>query len=343
MRVISEGHMQKEMGKVSNLITDMTIKGASQDEIAQAVRHSMVVIDSHKHELDYKRSRLENGIPNLEQKYQSGGGASTIVSRAKSPMYIPERRLRKASEGGPIDPDTGKKVYVPSDRKKYNYKTGELETRTKKYKSLEVVDDADLLVSEMRTPIERAYARHSNELKAMANKARLESLGIKDPKKNPSASKVYEKEVRKLKADLDIALRNAPLERKAQILANEVYRARKAANPDMDKKEAKKVKYQSLQEARDRMLAKKKYIDITDEEWEAIQAGALSATMLSQVINNAKPERVRELATPRTRPLMTASNVQRAKNMQNAGLTQAEIASALGVSLTTLKNSLNGD
>lgn len=43
---------QTEMGKVSNLITDMTLKGATEEELARAVRHSMVVIDAEKHKLD---------------------------------------------------------------------------------------------------------------------------------------------------------------------------------------------------------------------------------------------------------------------------------------------------
>lgn len=46
---ISPSRKQQEMGKVSNLITDMTIHGANTDELARAVRHSMVVIDSEKH------------------------------------------------------------------------------------------------------------------------------------------------------------------------------------------------------------------------------------------------------------------------------------------------------
>ena len=61
---------QTEMGKISNLITDMTLKGACQDEIARAVRHSMVVIDAEKHGLDYKRSAQENGISALKKSYQ---------------------------------------------------------------------------------------------------------------------------------------------------------------------------------------------------------------------------------------------------------------------------------
>ena len=51
---------QTEMGIVSNLITDMTLRGATQDELARAVRHSMVVIDAEKHHLDYKQSELDN-------------------------------------------------------------------------------------------------------------------------------------------------------------------------------------------------------------------------------------------------------------------------------------------
>lgn len=61
---------QTEMGKISNLITDMTLKGATQDELARAVRHSMVVIDAEKHKLDYKQSEQDNGISALRKKYQ---------------------------------------------------------------------------------------------------------------------------------------------------------------------------------------------------------------------------------------------------------------------------------
>jgi hypothetical protein len=49
MKPISPSNKQHQMGDVSNLITDMTIRGANSSELAQAVRHSMVVIDSEKH------------------------------------------------------------------------------------------------------------------------------------------------------------------------------------------------------------------------------------------------------------------------------------------------------
>lgn len=114
----------KEMGVISNLITDMTLSGgATDDELARAVRHSMVVIDAEKHKLDYKRSEVENGIAELKKKYQrtvnpdgtiKTGGASTIVSRAKGTTRVPKRRGQAR-----IDKETGEQTYLlaePKDR-----------------------------------------------------------------------------------------------------------------------------------------------------------------------------------------------------------------------------------
>ena len=81
-----------EMGSVSNLITDMTIMSAPPEDIERAVKHSMVVIDAEKHNLDWKRSYEENGIADLKTKYQGGPnkGAATIISRASSEQRIPQ-------------------------------------------------------------------------------------------------------------------------------------------------------------------------------------------------------------------------------------------------------------
>ena len=90
-----------EMGKISNLITDMTLLGASDKEIERAVKHSMVVIDAEKHKLDYKQSEKDNNINELKKNWQRTilpdgsekiGGASTLISRAKSPVSVPKRR-----------------------------------------------------------------------------------------------------------------------------------------------------------------------------------------------------------------------------------------------------------
>ena len=110
---------QNEMGKISNLITDMTLRGATEDELAAAVRHSMVVIDAEKHHLDYKQSELDNDIKTLRRTYQDGpqGGASTLISRAKSPLSVDKRR------GSPIiDPETGEVSYKPANETYVNKK-----------------------------------------------------------------------------------------------------------------------------------------------------------------------------------------------------------------------------
>ena len=91
---------QNEMGRISNLITDMTLQGANTDELARAVRHSMVVIDAEKHGLDYTRSFKDNKIKELKDIYQGritedgkySTGAATIISRAKSKTMINERK-----------------------------------------------------------------------------------------------------------------------------------------------------------------------------------------------------------------------------------------------------------
>lgn len=107
---------QKQMGVISNLITDMTLKGAGDEELACAVRHSMVVIDAEKHHLDYKRSEQENHIAALKDKWQGHvdpdgvrrHGASTLISRAKKEKDV-ERRV-----GSPKINDPSKPYYDPS-------------------------------------------------------------------------------------------------------------------------------------------------------------------------------------------------------------------------------------
>ena len=90
-------HKQQEMGKVSNLITDMQVQMAPDEDIAKAVRHSMVVIDAEKHNLDWKRSARENDIAGLKKEYQGGAnkGASTLISKSKSVEYVPDRKEYK--------------------------------------------------------------------------------------------------------------------------------------------------------------------------------------------------------------------------------------------------------
>ncbi len=339
MPVISARTKQVEMGKVSNLITDMTIRGANPSEIARAVRHSMVVIDAEKH-LNYKQSAIDNGITQLKVRYQGSAraGASTLISRASAEIRVADRTPRSAAKGGPIDKATGKKVFEDTGESYVNAK-GKTVIKTVKSKKLAETDDASFLSS--GTPIEKVYADHSNKLKALANTARKEMVSTRTTPYSPSAKDAYSKEVTSLDAKLNIALKNRPRERQAQLLANATVSAKRQANPNMDAADLRKIKGQALTEMRARTGARKEQIDLTDTEWAAIQAGAISNNKLVQILNNADLDQVKKLATPKTSVLMSSVKVQRAQAMANSGYTQAEIADALGVSLTTLKKGIS--
>ncbi|MBO7453093.1 MAG: hypothetical protein J6U54_22395 [Clostridiales bacterium] len=101
-----------EMGKASNLITDMYAKGCDDPhEIARAIKYSMTVIDSKKHKLNYKAAYVDLGIDELKRKYQTQpdgkvGGASTLISKSSSPVNV----KRMEWDYGKIDPNTGEKI-----------------------------------------------------------------------------------------------------------------------------------------------------------------------------------------------------------------------------------------
>lgn len=339
MKVMSARTKATQMGEVSNLITDMTIHGATHQELARAVRHSMVVIDAEKHKLNWKQSALDNGIPQLKAKYQGGrrAGAATLISRAKAEVNVPERKARPAKEGGAIDKATGKKMFVPTGASYVDDK-GRTVVRTMKSRRLAEVDDAHTLSS--GTTIEKVYADHSNRLKALANKARQIGVNTKPTPYSPSAKVAYGTQVSSLRAKLNKAEKNRPLERQAQLIANAIVQAKKDANPNMDKADLKKIQGLALAEARARTGAGKQRIEISPQEWAAIQAGAISNNTLQRILSNADLDVIKELATPRTKILMTDAKTNRAKAMLSAGYTQAEIADAIGVSLSTLKEVL---
>lgn len=334
MPKISPRTKQMKMGDVSNLITDMTIRGANTDEIGKAVRHSMVVIDSEKHNLNYKKSYVDNGIAALKKKYQGGEtrGASTLISRASSEIRVGARKER------PPDPVTGKKVYEYTGET-YTTRGGKIVKKTLSSTKMAETEDAFTLSS--GTPMETVYAAHANKLKALGNAARKASISTSYIKYSPSAKAIYEPQVTSLKAKLNLALKNKPLERQAQLLANTVVTTKKRDNPDMGAADIKKIKGQALMEARSRAGAKKQRIEITDKEWEAIQSGAITTNTLTQILNNTDEKRIKQLATPRTSTTMTTSKIAKAKAMLKSGYTQSEIADTLGTSVSTLLKSLD--
>jgi len=341
MKPMTARAKQLEMGLVSNLITDMTIRGANSSELARAVRHSMVVIDAEKHNLNYRKSAIDNGIPQLKAKYQgrANAGASTLVSRSTSTIRVPDRKARPAKEGGPIDRATGKLEYVNTGKVIVDKQGRE---QLSKFESTRLAETDDAHTLSSGTPIEKVYADHSNRLKSLANEARRIMVNTPGMRYSPAAKVTFAKEVSSLRHKLNEAIANRPLERQAQLVANAMVKAKKDANPGLEKSEIKKIEGQELIKARIRTGAGKQRIDITPQEWSAIQAGAISTHTLRQILENTDIEVIKAFATPRTPSIMSATKAARARSMQASGYTQAEIADALGVSLSTLKTTIEG-
>lgn len=357
---------QTEMGKISNLITDMTLKGADADELARAVRHSMVVIDAEKHKLDYKQSEIDNNISALKKNYQSStdpvtgkvkvGGASTLLSRAKGEVSVTKRQgtpkvnLKGKDWYDPTRPE-GALIYKDADDAEYTYtktnkKTGAKTTvtkqRTQKSTRMAETDDARTLISDLNTPMERTYADYANKMKSMANKARVAISKTGKVAYSREAKNKYQGEVESLNTKLKNALKNAPKERQAQLLANAEVKAKTQANPDMTKEDIKKTSQRALSKYRTSVGAKRDPIIITDKEWDAIQAGAISETQLKQILNHTDKDNLRERATPRATSTLSAAKVNKIKAMSNSNYSLNEIAESLGVSTSTVSNYLKG-
>ena len=337
MKKMSSRQKGLEMGNISNLITDMTLKGASSDELTRAVRHSMVVIDAEKHGLDYKRSESDHGIKALKTTYQgkANAGASTLISKASSEARVNERKRFVYK----IDPKTGEKIYFETGRT-YIDKNGKERPAQDKITKMAREKDARALSS--GTIIEEAYANYANSLKAMSNRARKEILSIKPIQTSLSAKETYRHEIASLDAKLNVALKNAPKERKAQLLASTQMEIKKSANPNMDKDEIKKASAQALATARVRVGAGKKdvYITVNDREWEAIQSGAISSNKLSKILNNTDLDTIRQRATPREQLSVNPAKADRMRAMAKSGYTIAEIADQLGYSSSVVSKSL---
>lgn len=328
VRLLAKGAAtQRQMGEISNLITDMTLKGATEPEIARAVKHSMVVIDAAKHKLDYRQSEKDNGIAELKKKYQGfddetghHGGASTLLSRRKQDVEVPERQ-----GSGVIDPLTGKVVYKESGRTYVDPRTGKTVAATTKVKRILAVDDVRSMSS--GTLQEEAYADYANKMKDLANKARLEYKATPTLKRSASAAKAFEPEVNRLMAALKVAQLNAPLEREAQRIANARVKAKVQANNITDKDEISKIRRAAISDARNSTGAsgKRTRITISDGEWTAIQSGAISDTTLSEILRYAEPKTVRERATPRRTTQLSDARISRIKAMANSGHTKADV------------------
>ena len=405
-----------QMGIISNLITDMTLAGASNDELASAVRHSMVVIDAEKHKLDYKQSYVDNNIAALQKKYQpkyddngniiGGGGASTIISKSKGQKIVDKRKgearinikgkkwydpskpegsllYTKADDkdlyyaDSTYDKKLGTKTVVTTDGKKITYnmnskkdrdkyepvmvkdpktgkvsytnKDGSIKYRTKKRTinstNMGETDDAMTLVSRSRHPMEMLYADYANSMKAMANRARVEMINAGNLESNPNAKKVYAKEVSSLEAKLNDALKNTVRERTATRLASAEIKRKQAEDPDMKPGDLKKASQRSLSKFRSEVNSvsrKKRAIQITDKEWEAIQAGAISENKLKKILNNSDPDSLRSRAMPKATNTLSTAQINRMKRLSDSNFTLSQIAEKMGLSPSTVSKYLKG-
>lgn len=343
MKTMTKNGTQNEMGRATNLVTDMQIQGATKEEIAAAVRHTMVVIDAEKHGLNYKQSEIDNNIKGLRKKYQPEGGVSTLISRASSDERTILSKPRPAKEGGPIDKVTGEKRWVPNEDKSWVNENGEIVYPKRKSTKMAVTSDARTLMSGPNNegqPIERVYASYANSMKALGNEARKELLSTPNLKQNPTATKTYAPQVARLNAALNVAQMNAPIERQAQILAGELVKSRMEADPTLSNDSLKKVRNQSIEAARERLGAKKQQIEISPQEWEAIQSGAISHSKLEEILKHSDLKQIKELATPRTSIGVPPAKLSRAKSMLSNGYSQAEVAEALGISISAIQEVL---
>lgn len=359
-RLMTKRGTQTQMGIISNLITDMTLAGANDNELAAAVRHSMVVIDAEKHHLNYKQSELDNNIPALHQKYQGKktGGASTILSKAKGEEAVDKRQgsprinMKGKDWYDPSKPE-GSLIYKLADDATYqvtkvNKRTGEvtIETKTRKQKSTHMAetDDAYTLVSKSRNPKELAYADYANEMKALANKARKELMTTGKIEHNAQAKTTYQKEYDSLMAKLNTAELNKTRERAAQRMANAEITSKLKSN-QLDKSDMRKASQQALTKYRSEVgsvARRKRNIEITDREWDAIQAGAISESKLKRILNNTDADKLRERAMPKASSTLSTAKINKIKSMSASNYTLSQIAEACGCSVSAVSKYLKG-
>ena len=368
--VTGKDSTQMQMGVISNLITDMTLKGATQDEHARAVRHSMVAIDAGKHKLDYKQSEIDNNIAALKKKYQTTidadgkehtGGASTLLSRSKGEVSVlkrqgsPKVNLKGKAWYDPSKPE-GSLVYQIADDVNYevpkvNRRTGEVtivtKQRTQRSTKMAETDYAKTLISDANTPMERLYADYANRMKDLANRARVEAANTGKIAYSKTAKATYSEEVRSLDEKLRVALMNAPRERQAQLRANAEVNAKvrraKEEGRELKNDEIKKAGQQALSRSRadvNSVSRKDRSIKITDREWEAIQSGAISENVLKKILNNADIDELRQRATPRATTTLNQAKINRIKAYSASNYTLGEIAKKLGVSVSTVSKYL---
>ena len=397
--IVGDGfNKQREMGRISNLITDMTLMGASDEELARAVKHSMVIIDAEKHNLDWRGSEKDFKIHELRKRYQPDGGTGTLISRAKSPKVVLERADVKPSM---IDKDTGKvnwrytnrfikefdpvtKTYRIPDEKfmnelqetlknegrtirkvtTYQIKTDRddeetakiIESFSKKFKeengytyrlatkqSTKMAEAQDAFDLSSGTKMEAVYANYANKMKALGNKARKIRVNLKGTQYSKEMASKFAPEVASINASINRAMKNKPLERKVQAMADVKIALLMQDHPEWDKADRKKHRARIVRECRQRMGTQSKRPKLTEREWLAVKSGALTQNKINNLFSLMDVDDVREYATPKNyTSKLSNGEIAYAKAMINSGnYTTAEIADFFNISVSTLSRAIN--
>lgn len=255
-------------------------------------------------------------------------------------LYLDEmgNETTDSSKGSPIK--VGKTLYKDENGKPVELGTKKAQTITT---NMALTNDANTLVFDRTNKKELAYAEYANSLKSLANKARKEAVILETTKQDKEAAQKYAKEVASLQAKLNNSAKNAPRERYAQIIANTRYKAALEANPELkyDKDKLKKLRNRCLTYGREMAGAsgEKRKFNITDSEWDAIEAHAITASTMNKIINNIDTQLIREHCTPKIQMAISSAQINKIRAMaaNKGGYTIDEIAKACGVSASTVK------
>lgn len=342
-----------EMGKISNLITDMSLAGAPFDEIARAVKHSMVVIDAQKHQLNYKKSYIDNNIGELYIKYHGaeGKGASTIVSRATATTRVPERReahgLYEVPDDQKQDWLEGKKVYIDLKGKHYNPKTGKEEPNQQEVAKMDIAEDANELrgitdPNSLGYQVEEAYANYANRMKGLADECRRMSRTAPVYQKRHDLAGQYSNEVATIESKIAERRKKSPLERRAQILAEADTRLKIQKDPSIksDRDKYKKESNLSLVRARNKLSVGDVDIHLSEKEWEAIFAGALNKDAFAYLMQHCDPIELSTYAFNKKDEELSDKRIIMVKDMDRLGYSRSQICDHTGLSPRVIKDIL---